>query len=160
MNNPTNTEIIDDDWDYDLILWVSSNKSLEQFEESLSDILEPIPIVNHSFDLGKIHCVIEEADIAPKNYAGVPIEKYQFKVIVPVVTYLIWGLIDRRFAMSLTLGLRTKFTCKYLVTDDSENFIMYSGTNLPVYYNANYPPWMSGELGSFIEGVEALELRI
>ena len=160
MNESTNNEIIDDDWDYDLSIWVSSEKSFEQFENSLSDIIEPIPIVDHCFDLGAINCTIEEVDIQPQNYAGVPTQEYKFKVTIPVVTYLIWGLFDRRFALSLTLGMRTKFTCQYLVTDDDDNFIMYSGTNLPVYFNLNYPPWLSGELNVFREGVEAIELRI
>lgn len=159
MNESNNNEIIDGDWDYDLSIWVSTEKSLEQFEKSLSDIIEPLTIEDHCFDLGKIHCEIEEVSTQPKNYEGVPVQEYKFKVIVPTVTYLIWDLFDKRFAFSLTLGMRTKFACRYLVTNDDDNFIMYSGANLPVYFNSNYPLWLSGELKPF-RGSDAIELRI
>lgn len=160
MNDSINNEIIDDDWDYDLSLWISTDKSLEEFEQSLSDIIYPVSISNHHFELGAIKCTIEEVNTQPLSYPGVPNQEYSFRIIVPIVTYLIWGLFDRQFALSLTTGMRSKFTCQYLITDDNDNFIMHSGTNLPVYINLNYPPWSSGELNVFRRKVEVVEIRI
>jgi len=75
------------------------------------------------------------------------------------VDYLIWGCFDQQFAFALTLGLRTKFSCRYMVTADDDFFIAYSGTNLPMYINTSYKPWTSGELAAFRQ-LENIEVRI
>ena len=60
---------------------------------------------------------------------------------------------------ALTLGMRTKFLCKYLVTADPKFFVMYSGCHEPYYVNLNYQPYSNGELmGNPREKI--IELRI
>src|SRR5687767_12225762 len=124
------TDIFDDDLDYEIWIWVETDKSLAQFEESLTKLIAPVRLNNYEFSLGAIHCKVMPAEEQPPSFPGVPHAHYSFIIIVPIVTYIIWGLFDRQFALSLTVGMRAKFNCRYLVTTDEEMFIMYSGTNL------------------------------
>ena len=149
MTESATKDEYDDDWDHDLLIWVKVDKSLEEFEESLSAIIDPIPIQDQEFQLGAIRCKIIIPESSTPTFPGVPKEVYNFVISVPVVTYLIWGCFDRQFALSLARGMRSKFQCRYLITTDNEYFVMYSGTDLPPYFNPGYPPWQSGALNAF-----------
>ena len=48
MNNTNNSGVFDDDWNYDLSIWISVDKSPGQFERSLSEIIDPIQIKNRN----------------------------------------------------------------------------------------------------------------
>ena len=154
------TETFDDDWDYDIRLWIETDKSLSQFEESLAKIIAPVTLNNHEFSLGAVDCKVLSAEQQPPNFTGIPDAHYSFIIIVPVVTNIIWGLFDKQFALSLTVGIRTRFNCRYLVTADEEMLIMYSGTNLPIYINRKYPSWQRGELNQFLKEGNIVELEV
>ena len=142
-------EEYDDDWNYDLLIWVKADKSFEEFEQSLSAIIDPVVIEEQKFQLGAIRCKISIPESTAPKFLGVPAQDYNFLISVQLETCLIWGCFDKQFALSLTIGMRAKFQCHYLVTTDDEYFVMYSGTNLPLYFNPGYPPWRSGELNLF-----------
>jgi hypothetical protein len=154
------TYTFDDDWDYEIRIWVETDKSLSEFEESLATIIAPVTLNNHEFSLGAINCKVLSVKEQPPNFLGVPNARYSLMIIVPVVTYIIWSLFDRQFALSLTVGIRRRFNCRYLVTADEEMLIMYSGTNLPIYINRKYPAWQSGELNQFLQGEKIIELEV
>jgi len=152
---------IDEDWDVDISIWVSSKKNLHEFEESLSRIIEPVVIENKSFSIGAINIQIKEVTEQPRLYEGVPDTEYSYKLVVPTTQCLIWGCFDKKVVYAITLGLRTKFSCDYLVTTDSEDFIFYSGTNKPYYLNSNYQPCVNGELlPVFEDRKQVIELHI
>jgi hypothetical protein len=159
MKDP-DTDTFDDDWDYEIWIWVETEKSLAQFEESLARIIAPVTLDNHEFSLGAINCKVLPTEEQPPSFPGVPNAHYSFIIIVPVVTYIIWSLFDKQFALSLTVGMRTKFNCRYLVTADEEMFVMYSGTNLPIYINRKYAAWQSGELDQFLQEGNTVELEV
>jgi hypothetical protein len=48
----------DDAEPYALNLWIESNKTIEEFESSLSKIIAPLVITNHQFALGEIIATI------------------------------------------------------------------------------------------------------
>jgi len=153
-------QFFDEEYGYDLLIWVETSKSFNEFESSLAHIIDPISIDNHKFKLGAIDCEIRKVNPgdAP-TFPEIPSAEYLYCVIVPKVDYLIWGCIDLHFAFALTLGLRTKFSCRYMVTAEDDFFIAYSGTNLPMYLNIFYEPWVSGELNAFRQ-LENIEVQI
>jgi hypothetical protein len=143
-------EAFDEEDGYDLLVWVETTKSLDEFESSLAQIIAPIQIDNHKFKLGAIGCEIRGVDsMEAPIFPAIPAAEYRYCVIVPKVDYLIWGCFDHLFAFSITLGLRTKFSCRYMVTANDDFFVAYSGTHLPMYLNTLYEPWVSGELIAF-----------
>ena len=79
----------DDDRDYDLVIRVQADKTLEEFEASLSAILSPIEIKNHQFSLGSIVCRVGVPEQPAPKFPDIPEEEYTFVIIVPVVTWLI-----------------------------------------------------------------------
>jgi len=152
---------IDDDWDVDISIWVSTRKTLEEFETSLSQIIDPVVIKNGIFNIGAIEILVKGVTQQPKHYEGVPEDKYAFELIVPTTQGLIWGCFDKKVVYAITLGLRTKFSCNYLVTTDSGEFVFYSGTNKPYFINLNYQPCINGELLPAVkEKSQVIELRI
>ncbi len=159
MNETNNKNLIDDDWEQDLSIWVVTDKSRNAFLESLAEIISPIEISNGKFNLGAIECEVKNSKKQPNNYEGIPTHLYAFEVNVTTTPYLIWGVFDKKFIYALTLGLRTKFNCQYLITTDSDEFVMYSGTNEPYYVNLNYRACTNGELLPST-GCELIELRI
>ena len=137
---------IDEDWDVDISVWVSTKKNLLEFEESLSRIIEPVSIENNSFSIGAISIQIKAVTEQPRPYEGVPDTEYSYELVVSTTQGLIWGCFDKKVVYAITLGLRTTLSCDYLVTTDSEDFIFYSGTNKPYYINLNYQSCANGEL--------------
>jgi hypothetical protein len=136
-------------WDesecYDLNVWVETSKSLEEFEQSLTSVIAPLAIRNHQFSLGDINCTIHViSDGQPPNFSGIPMVKYAFRVDVPVTPWDFWAHFDRILAFSIASGLRSKFSCRYLVTANLDFFAFFSGTNLPCYFNDCYTPLISG----------------
>ena len=154
------TYTFDEDWDYEIWIWVETDKSLAQFEESLAKIIAPVTLNNHEFSVGAINCRVLAAEQHPPSFPGVPDAQYSFIIVVPVVTYIIWGLFDKQFALSLTVGMRTSFNCRYLVTAEEEMLIMYSGTNLPMYINRKYEAWQRGELNQYLQRGNIVELEV
>ena len=153
-------EYFDEEYGYELLIWVETAKSITEFESSLSHILDPIPIEDHKFNLGAIKCEIR--NLTPHDaptFPAIPSAIYRYCIVVPIVDYLIWGCIDRQFAFALTLGIRTKFSCRYMVTADDDFFVAFSGTNLPMYLNTCYKPWVTGDLALFRQA-ENIEVRI
>ena len=153
-------QFFDEEYGYDLLVWVETSKSFDEFESSLTQIINPITIEKHKFKLGAIDCEIRSVNPgdAP-TFPEIPSAEYHYCVMVPKVDYLIWGFVDLQFAFALTLGLRTKFSCRYMVTAEDDFFIAYSGTNLPMYLNTFYEPWVSGELNAFRQ-LENIEVQI
>jgi hypothetical protein len=150
----------DDDWDYNLLIRVKVDKTFSEFEKSISKILYPIKITNHTFSLGPIVCTIDTIEKQAPDYSGIPKEDYNFMISVPCVTYIIWGLIDKHFALAIVEGMRAKFECKYLVTADDDCFILYSGTNLPYYINTRYQPLGNSILSTLIQDKTVHKLNI
>jgi hypothetical protein len=150
----------DEENGYDILIWVESTKSFVEFEVSLSHIINPISIENHKFKLGAIECQILSLnpDEAP-TFTNIPSAEYHYCIVVPKLDYLIWGCFDLQFAFALTLGLRTRFSCRYMVTAGDDFFVAYSGTNLPLYINTRYKPWTSGELVAFRQ-LDNVEVQI
>lgn len=138
--------LIDEDLEEDLSIWVCTDKTLVEFEKSVSTIIEPVQVVNRKFNIGAIEIYIKEVESQPKSYVGIPQKKYSFEIVIPTTPYLIWSIFDKRVVYALTLGLRTKFCCSYLVSTCSEEFVFYSGTNEPYYLNLNYLACTNGEL--------------
>jgi len=153
-------EYFDEEYGYDIMIWVESTKSFVEFEASLAHILAPVRIENHKFNLGAIECEIRSVNPneAPM-FPDIPSAEYRYCIVVPKVDHLIWGCFDQQFAFALSLGLRTKFSCRYMVTAQDAFFIAYSGTNLPMYINTFYKPWTSGELAAFRQ-LENIEVRL
>ncbi|MGI8732840.1 MAG: hypothetical protein ACR2LM_06015 [Pyrinomonadaceae bacterium] len=153
-------EYFDEEYGYDIMIWVETTKSFVEFEASLSHIIDPVPIENHKFKLGAIGCEIRSVNPnqAP-TFPDIPSAEYRYCIAVPKSDLLIWGCFDHQFAFALTLGLRTRFSCRYMVTAEDDFFIAYSGTNLPMYLNTYYKPWASGELAAFRE-LENKEVRL
>lgn len=153
-------QFFDEEYGYDLLVWVETSKSFDEFESSFAHIIDPISIEKHKFKLGAIDCEIRSVNPgdAP-TFPGIPSAEYRYCVIVPKVDYLIWGCFDHQFAFAMTLGLRTKFSCRYMVTANEDFFVAYSGTNLPMYLNTSYKPWVSGELIAFRQ-LENIEVQI
>jgi hypothetical protein len=153
MNIANDNPMLDRGLDYDceLIIWIAPvhKKSLSEFQKSLDFIIEPLKVVSNEFAVGGIYCNISEATEQPPEFSGVPIEKYDFCITVETNDLIIWGLIARQFAIALTIGIRTRFESRYLVTNDDDCFILFSGTNLPQYINANYESWKNGEFNRF-----------
>jgi hypothetical protein len=136
----------DDSCEHELSIWVSTVKSHEEFVEALEKIIYPVPILNGKFSVGGIEAEIKDVKEQPPSYLGVPSPAYSYVIVIASTPYLIWGAIDKRFVYALTLGLRTKFLCKYLVTAEPNFFVMYSGSHEPYYINLNYPACANGEL--------------
>jgi hypothetical protein len=152
---------IDDEWETDISIWVSTEKTEAEFEASLSQIIYPVVIENGIFSIGAIEIQIKNVKEQPKPYEGVPQDKYAFEIVVPTTQDLIWGCFDKKVVYAITLGLRTKFSCAYIVTTDSEELVFYSGTNKPYYLNSNYQPCINGELlPVFNDRSQVVELRI
>ena len=82
---------IDEDWDADISIWVSTKKNLHEFEESVSRIIEPVVIENRSFSIGAITIQIKEVMEQPRLYEGVPETEYSYELVVPTTQGLIWG---------------------------------------------------------------------
>ena len=140
----------DEEDHYDLNIWVESDKTLEEFEISLASVISPIRVLDHAFTLGDIGASIQIPKIQPPIFADIPSLKYSFRIDVPTTPWNFWADLDRIFAFSIASGLRSKFSCRYLITADLTFFILFSGTNLPYHINTLYPPISSGELISTI----------
>ena len=153
MNITSDNAILDRgfDYDYELSIWIQpvNQKSFCDFKESLRSIIHPLELSLNEFNLGGISCRISEVQKQPPKFDGVPSEKYAFCITIDIPSEIIWGLIARQFAIALTVGVRTKFESRYLVTNEVDCFILFSGTNLPQYINSNYESWNNGELNSF-----------
>lgn len=153
--------IVDEDWEVDISIWVSTRKTVTEFEESLSNIIEPVVIKNRMFSIGAIEVQIKDVTDQPKRYKGIPENEYSFEIVVPTTAGLIWGCFDKKIVYALTMGLRSKFRCSYLVTTDSDDLIFYSGTNKPYFLNLNYLPCTNGELiPIFNDKSRVIELRL
>lgn len=145
----------DDTEPYDLNLWIESNKTIEDFESSLSKIIAPLVIKDHQFALGEIIATISHnLDVQPPIFAGVPDVRYSFRIDIPTTPWNFWASFDRIFGFAVLSGLRSKFDCRYLITADMTFFVFFSGTNLPHYFNGQYPPFDSGELGHLLRPAE------
>lgn len=144
-------ENYDRGWDYDceLIIWVHCDKSFDEFTASLQSIVDPLTIENNRFNMGDIACRIEETTMPAPNFDNVPSGTYQFKVVVSTTGAIIWSYFNRQFALSLAIGIRTKFMATYLITNEENKFVLYSGTHKPNYLNPSYESWQSGELNAF-----------
>ena len=140
----------DEEEPYDLNIWVESDKTLEEFEISLASVISPISISDHAFTLGDIDASIHVPNLQPPIFPVIPSPRYSFRVDVPTTPWSFWARLDRVFAFSIAAGLRSKFSCRYLITADQSFFTLFSGTNLPFYINILYPPTCSGELVSTI----------
>ena len=153
MNTPSDNQILDRgfDYDYELTIWIQpvNQKSFCDFKESLSSIIHPLELCSNEFELGGIACRISEVQKQPPTFDNVPYAKYVFCITIDIPGEIIWGLIARQFAIALTVGIRTKFESRYLVTNEEDCFILFSGTNLPQYINSNYESWNNGELNGF-----------
>ena len=89
------TDVFDDDWDYEIWIWVETDKSLAQFEECLTKLIAPVRLNNHEFSLGAIHCKVMPAEEQPPSFPGVAHAHYSFIIIVPIVLISFGGsLID------------------------------------------------------------------
>ena len=153
--------MIEYEWETDISIWVSTEKTAVEFEASLSQIISPVLIENGIFCVGAIEIQVKNVKEQPKPYEGIPQDRYAFELVVPTTQGIIWGCFDKKVVYAITLGLRTKFTCSYLVTTDSEDFVFYSGTNKPYYLNSNYQPCINGELlPVFKDRSQVVELRI
>ena len=137
-----------EEYGYEIEIWVETTKSLEEFELCLSNIIDPLIIENHTFNLGGIACDIQAvtSETAIPTFEGVPQVEYSIYVTVHKKGYDIWDAIDHHFAFAIAQALRTKFSCSYLITADGEFFIYQGGANLPTYINTCYKPLVSGEL--------------
>lgn len=152
-------EYWDDDWDYQICIWVQTDKSFEEFVRSVKKILDPIEFRGSKFSLGMIDCMIEKkSDLIPA-FNGVPSEEYSYVIKVPIGTELIWSSFDKSFVMGLALTLKQTCRCKYLIIADDDFFVAFSGSSLPLYINKQYRPW-SNELHVFLEGQKVIELSI
>ena len=153
--------IIDEDWDTDISIWVSTTKNADEFQEILAEIISPVAIQNRIFKIGAIRIKINDVTEQPSSFGGIPQDNYSFELVVPTTTSLIWGCFDKRVIYALTLGLRSKITCSYLVTTDANDFVFYSGSNKPYYLNLNYQSCVNGELMPIIKDKSnVVEVRI
>ena len=138
----------DDSEPYDLNIWVESTKSLEAFEQSLAAVIAPLAIRDHKFALGEIDCAVHVVgDGQPPSFPGIPTAHYSFRIDVPTTPWNFWARFDRVLAFAVASGLRSKFSCRYLITADLNFFALFSGTNLPFYLNECFPPLNTGEVG-------------
>ncbi len=120
----------DDNQCYTLNLWVVSDKTIDEFEGSLADVICPLTIHDHKFELGEVSCeIFWDLDLQPPPFAGVPRPIYSFRIDVDVVDYNLWAKMDRVFVFALSSALRSKFSCEYLITADLNFFTFFSGTN-------------------------------
>lgn len=141
------SDTFDDKERYELNVWVESTKSLDVFEQSLAAVIAPLVIRDHRFALGEIDCIVHAlSDNQPPSFPGIPAVHYSFRIDVPTTPWNFWAHFDRILAFAIASGLRSKFSCRYLVTADLDFFALFSGTNLPFYFNDCFPPLMSGEL--------------
>ena len=133
---------------YDIEIWVETTKTFEEFESCLSHIIHPLVIENHEFNLGGIKCGVQAVDseIQVPTFGGVPEVEYSFCITVRKVDYDLWGNLDHHFAFAIAWSLRSKFSCRYLISAQCEFFICHAGANLPTYINTCYEPWSSGEM--------------
>ena len=142
------SEMFDDSEPYDLNIWVESTKSLEEFEHSLAAVIAPLHIQDHRFTLGEIVCAVHVvSEDQPPTFPGIPAARYAFRIDVPTTPWNFWARFDRVLAFALASGLRTKFSCRYLITAGMDFFALFSGTNLPYYINECFPPLTTGEVG-------------
>lgn len=152
------SEFWDDDWDYEISLWVQSEKSFDEFVGALRKILDVAFDENH-FSIGNIDCEVgRPVGLAPK-FDGVPDETYSYVISVPISTELIWSAINKSFVMGLALSIKYAFKCKYLITTDDDFFIAFSGSQEPLYLNTKYRPW-SKELSVFVDEKKKIELSL
>ena len=148
----------DDDWDYDVNLWVQTEKTLDEFVYAIKKILG-ISFDKNNFTVGNINCEIINAIDFPSRFEGVPEETYSYVIRIPTCTGLIWSSIDKPFIMGLALSIQYAFKCKYLITADDDFFIAFSGSAEPLYLNTRYRPW-SKELSVFSENQKKIELSL
>lgn len=142
------SDMFDDSEPYDLNIWVESTKSLDEFEHSLAAVVAPLQIQDHRFTLGEIVCAVHAvSDDQPPTFPGIPTARYAFRIDVPTTPWNFWARFDRVLAFALASGLRSKFSCRYLITADLDFFALFSGTNLPYYINDCFPPLTTGEVG-------------
>ena len=152
---------IDEDWETDISIWIATSKTTEEFLASFSQVIEPVKIKNGTLNIGGIEILVREVSQQPRLYNGVPKDNYTYEVLVSTTQGLIWGCFDKKVVYAITLGLRSKFVCSYLVTTNSDDFLFYSGTNKPYYINLNYQSCIDGELLPVAkDGWEIIELRI
>ncbi len=153
------SEYWDDDWDYEICIWVQVDKSFEEFVASMKKLIAPISFDESNFSLGKIGCRIERNTNTSPVFDGVPEEEYFYLIKIPISTDLIWSAFDKPFAMGLVLTMKHSFRCKYLITADDDFFVTFSGSSQPWYINTRYRPW-GAELQTFLEDQETIELSV
>ncbi len=150
MNTSHYKNEFDDDGDYDLRILVRCEKTYSEFLSSLQVILAPTQVHAGGFSLGAIECTINERPESIPRFPGIDDAPYNFEIVVPISTAIIWGYFDVQFALALTQGMRKKFLCEYLLVADDDYFVMQSGTSKPICINRGYPPWNSGILNNHL----------
>ena len=149
----------DDDWEYDLELWVSTEKPFDQVVEILRRAIEPVEIIEGVFELGGIRCEVCVPTRAPVAFPEIPQETYSVVIRIPVCTQMPWCFIDKSFAIAIALSLKHAVRCRVLVTADNDFFVGLIGTGLPLHMNERYRPWHT-ELRNFLDGQEYLALSL
>ena len=135
----------DDDWDYDLKLWIKTTKSLEELETSVAHVIQPVRIVNHQFDVGGVKCeFVTPAGPAPA-FPGVPIHAYQHAIIIPTTIAGIWGWIDKPLAIGLVIHAAGRFELTWMLVADELMFVACGEHGSPILVNHHYSDREFGE---------------
>ena len=140
----------DDDWEFSILIYIAANKTLDELEESLSQILGPIKIRDHSFSVGGINCKVSLATPQPSLPESVQATTFDFYIEVPISTSGVWSGLDQELAISLVQAMRTKFLCKCLVVTDDGCPILFSASNETSQINSSYPNWKNGRFSHFL----------
>jgi len=143
-------EYWDDDWDYDLDLWIASAKNIDQIASSIGSIFEPISVVDHEFMIGAVECEILNVTDSPPEFEGIPAEDYSVIVRIPISTDLPWCFVSKPVAVGLAISLKYAFRSNILMVADDDFYVASLGTGIPLKVNSRYKPW-NFELSGFLD---------
>ncbi len=149
----------DDDWDYDLMLWIKTTMSLDDLETSIANLIQPVQVSNHQFDVGGVRCkFVTPADHAPE-FPGVPTHVYRHAVIIPTTIGGIWQWIDKEFAIGLAIYLRG-FDLTWMLVADNCMFVAAWERGSPVLVNQHYSDREFGRYARLLGNTEPLGIDI